>query len=165
VSCRHMTALPERRDEAGKRYGVDVEDTAFAIFELAGGVLAQISSSWASRVKRDDLLQIKVDGTLGSAVCGLHRCFVQPLVATPKPFFDPERPPGMVFDDQWQEMPDVEPARGSYRAGWELFLRHVAEDAPFPSPLIEGAKGVQLAEACYKSNRERRWIDLPPLKV
>src|ERR1700732_5041271 len=161
VSCRHITALPERRDESGKRYDVDVEDTAFATLELAGGVLAQVSSSWASRVKRDDLLQIQVDGTLGSAVCGLHRCFVQPLVATPKPFFDPERPQAMVFDEQWQEMPDIEPFRSSYRAGWELFLKHVAEDAPFPSPLLAGAKGVQLAEACYQSNRERRWIDLP----
>jgi predicted dehydrogenase len=165
VSCRHITALPERCDETGNPYRVDVEDTAFAIFELAGGVLAQVSSSWASRVKRDDLLQIQVDGTRGSAVCGLHRCFVQPLVATPKPFFDPERPQPMVFDEQWQEMPDVEPVRNGYRAGWELFLRHVAEDAPFPSPFLEGAKSVQLAEACYQSHRERRWIDLPALTL
>jgi len=165
VSCRHMTALPERRNENGQWYDVDVEDSAFAIFELADGVLAQVSSSWASRVKRDDLLQIQVDGTLGSAVCGLHRCFVQPLVATPKPFFDPERPQAISFDQQWQEMPDIEPFRSSYRAGWELFLKHVAEDAPFASPLLEGAKGVQLAEACYQSNRERRWIDLPALTV
>jgi len=46
-----------------------------------------------------------------------------------------------------------------------LFLRHVVEDTPFPSPLIEGAKGVQLAEACHQSDRERRWIDLPPLTL
>ena len=70
----------------------------------------------------------------------------------------------MVFDEQWQEMPDVEPLRNGYRAGWELFLRHVAENAPFPSPFLEGAKSVQLAEACYQSSRERRWIDLPQLK-
>ena len=165
VSCRHITALPERRDEIGNPYRVDVEDTAFAIFELAGGILAQVGSSWTSRVKRDDLLQIQVDGTRGSAVCGLHRCFVQPLVATPKPFFDPERAQPMVFDEQWQEMPDVEPVRNGYRAGWELFLRHVAEDAPFPSPFLEGAKSVQLAEACYQSNRERRWIDVPPVTL
>jgi predicted dehydrogenase len=165
VSCRHMTALPERRDESGNCYRVDVEDTAFAIFELAGGVLAQISSSWASRVKRDDLLQIQVDGTLGSAVCGLHRCFVQPLATTPKPFFDPGRPQPMNFDEQWQEMPDVEPLCNGYRAGWEQFLLHVAEDAPFPSPLLEGAKSVQLAEACHQSNRERRWVDLPSLTL
>jgi len=165
VSCRHATAIPERRDENGKIYEVDVEDHAFATFELSGGVLAQVSSSWASRVKRDDLLQIQVDGTLGSAVCGLHRCFVQPLVATPKPFFDPERPQPMDFDEQWQELPDVEPLRNGYRAGWEMFLRHVAEDAPFASPLLEGAKSVQLAEACHQSNRERRWIELPQLTL
>lgn len=165
VSCRHTTALPERRDEKGKWYGVDVEDTAFATFELAGGVLAQVSSSWASRVKRDDLLQIQVDGTRGSAVCGLHRCFVQPLIATPKPLFDPERPQPIVFDEQWQEMPDIEPVRNGYRAGWELFLRHVAENAPFPAPLLEGAKSVQLVEACHQSSRERRWIDLPHLTL
>ena len=46
---------------------------------------------------------------MGSAVCGLHRCFVQPLVATPKPFFDPERPQAISFDQQWQEMPEVLP--------------------------------------------------------
>ncbi len=165
VSCRCATAVPERRDEAGRPYPVDVEDMAFAVFELAGGALAQVGSSWASRVKRDDLLQIQVDGAKGSAVCGLHRCFVQPLVATPRPFFDPERPQTMAFDEQWQEMPDLEPVRNGYRAGWELFLRHVAEDAPFPSPLVEGAKSVQLAEACCRSSRERRWIDLPELTL
>src|SRR5579863_5746985 len=140
VSCRHMTALPTRRDELGRRYDVDVEDHAFAIFDLEGGALAQIGSSWVNRVKRDDLLQIQVDGTLGSAVAGLHRCFIQPAVATPKPFFSPEQPQQMVFDEQWQEMPELEPFENGYRAGWELFLRHVAEDAPFPAPLIEGAR-------------------------
>jgi predicted dehydrogenase len=165
VSCHCSTATPTRRDEGGAPYKVDVEDHAFALFELADGVPALVSSSWASRVKRSDLLQIQVDGSLGSALCGLHRCFIQPLMATPKPFFDPERPQPMVFDEQWQEMPDVEPFRSSYRAGWELFLRHVAEGGPFPSPLIEGAKGVQLAEACHQSHRERRWIDLPPLAL
>jgi predicted dehydrogenase len=165
VSCRHTTAQPRRIDERGEPYEVDVEDHAFAIFELEGGALAQISSSWANRVKRDDLLQIQVDGTLGSAVAGLHRCFIQPAVATPKPFFSPEQPQPMNFHAQWQEMPDIEPFENGYRAGWELFLRHVAEDAAFPAPLIEGAKSVQLAEACYQSHRERRWVELAPLSL
>jgi predicted dehydrogenase len=165
VSCRHATLQPRRVDESGRRYEVDVEDHAFATFELEGGVLAQVTSSWASRVKRDDLLQIQVDGTAGSAVAGLHRCFIQPAAATPRPPFSPEQPQAMVFDEQWQEMPDIEPFENGYRAGWELFLRHVAEGAPFPAPLLEGAKSVQLAEACYHSHRERRWINLPPLAL
>jgi predicted dehydrogenase len=165
VSCRHMTALPTRRDEAGRRYDVDVEDHAFAIFELEGGALAQIGSSWANRVKRDDLLQIQVDGTLGSAVAGLHRCFIQPAVATPRPFFSPEQPQAMVFGEQWQELPELEPFENGYRAGWELFLRHVAEDAPFPAPLLEAARSVQLAEACHQSHRERRWVELSQLSL
>jgi predicted dehydrogenase len=70
-----------------------------------------------------------------------------------------------VFDEQWQEMPEIEPFENGYRAGWELFLRHIATDAPFPAPLIEGAKSVQLAEACYQSHRERCWVDLPPLAL
>jgi predicted dehydrogenase len=165
VSCRYMTAQPRRIDEAGHPYDVDVEDHAFATFELEGGALAQIASSWASRVKRDDLLQIQVDGTRGSAVAGLHRCFIQTAVATPRPFFSPEVPQAMNFDQQWQEMPEIEPFENGYRAGWELFLRHIAEEGPFPAPLIEGAKSVQLAEACYQSHRERRWVDLPLLTV
>lgn len=165
VSCREMTAQPRRIDEAGKPYDVDVEDHAFAIFELAGGAIAQVSSSWASRVKRDDLLQIQIDGTAGSAVCGLHRCFIQPLVATPRPFFDPERPQSAVFDEEWQEVPTLDPFKNSYREGWELFLRHIAEDGPFPSPLIEGAKGVQLAEACHQSHRQRCWVVLDRLSA
>jgi predicted dehydrogenase len=165
VSCRHATAQKRRIDEAGRPYEVDVEDHAFAMFELERGIPAQIASSWASRVKRDDLLQIQVDGTAGSAVAGLHRCFIQPAAATPKPFFSPEVPQAMVFDEQWQEMPDIEPFENGYRAGWELFLRHVADDAAFPAPLIEGAKSVQLAEACYQSHRERRWVDLPKLQL
>lgn len=60
-------------------------------------------------------------------------------------------------------MPDNAAPVNSYRAGWEGFIRHVLEDAPFPSPLIAGARGVQLAELAYQSHRERRWVDVPPL--
>jgi predicted dehydrogenase len=165
VCSREMTAQKRRRDEAGNWYDVDVDDHAFAMFELEGGVLAQVSSSWASRVKREDLLQIQVDGIKGSAVCGLHRCFIQPLTATPRPFMDAERAQTEIFGDEWQEMPTLLPFINPYREGWELFLRHVAEDGAFPSPLIEGAKGVQLAEACHQSHRERRWITLDKLNL
>ncbi len=164
VSCRVSTAIPRRRDEMGRRYDVDVEDTAAATFELAGGAMVQVASSWATRIKRDDMLTLQVDGTLGSAVCGLHRCFVQSLATTPKPAWNIEAERKEDFDDQWQEVPDVETYKNSYRTGWELFLRHVVEDTPFPSPLIEGAKGIQLVDACHASSAERRWTDLPGLE-
>jgi predicted dehydrogenase len=163
VSCRLSTEVPQRRDEQGVRYDVDVEDTALATFELAGGALVHVNSSWATRVRRDDMMIIQVDGTNGSAVCGLHRCYVQSLAATPKPAWNIEAERKENFDDQWQEVPDVEVHKNSYRAGWELFLRHVVEGSPFPSPLIEGVKGIELVDACYRSHAERRWIDLPPL--
>src|SRR5207302_890133 len=167
-------SLARAAERAGRKGGV-VQDKLFLpglkklrkLYEanFFGRVLSRIGSSWASRVKRDDLLQIQVDGTSGSAVAGLHRCFIQPAVATPKPFFSPEQPQAMNFDEQWQEMPNIEPFENGYRAGWELFLRHIAEDAPFPAPLLEGAKSVQLAEACYQSHRERRWVELEPLTL
>jgi predicted dehydrogenase len=163
VSCRKVTQQRKRCDEAGKPFDVDVEDEVFATFEFEGGALAQVTTSWASRVKRDDLIQIQIDGTLGSAVAGGHKCFVQTLAATPRPAWNVEVPQAMNFDEQWQEVPDIEPFRNSYRAGWEQFLRHVADGEPLRSTLLEGAKDVQLTECCYQSDRERRWIDIPAL--
>ena len=163
VSCRKVTQIPKRIDEAGKPYDVDVEDEVFATFEFEGGAFAQVTSSWATRVKRDDMIQIQIDGTLGSALAGGHRCFVQSLAATPKPVWNVEVPQAMNFDEQWQEVPDVEPFRNSYRWGWEQFLRHVAQDDPLRSTMREGARDVQLTEACYQSDRERRWVDIAPL--
>jgi predicted dehydrogenase len=157
--------MPPRRDEAGKLYDVDVEDTALAIFETAGGALVHVTSSWCTRVKRDDMMTLQIDGTDGSAVCGIHRCYVQPLAATPKPLFNVEVPRTENFDAQWQEVPDTDGYRNPYRVGWELFLRHVSEDAPFPYTLLEGAKGVQLADACYRSDAEKRWIELESLTL
>ena len=135
----------------------------FATFEFANGALAQVTTSWATRVKRDDMIQLQIDGTLGSALAGGHRCFVQSLAATPKPAWNVEVPQAMDFDAQWQEVPDNEPFKNSYRWGWEQFLRHVAQDDPLTSPLLEGARDVQLTELCYQSDRERRWIDVPEL--
>ena len=163
VSCRKVTQIPKRIDEAGNPYDVDAEDEVFATFEFDGGALAQVTTSWATRVKRDDMMQIQIDGTLGSAVAGGHRCFVQSLAATPKPIWNAEAPQTMNFDEQWQEIPDTEPFKNSYRSGWEQFLRHIAQDDALRSPMLEGAKDVQLTELCYQSDRERRWIDVPPL--
>jgi predicted dehydrogenase len=165
ISALVKTHVPRRRDERGETYEVDVEDGAYALLELEGGIPVVLTSSWATRVRRDDLMTIQIDGTAGSAVAGLHHCRIQPLVATPKPQWNPDAPQTMNFHEQWQLVPDNALYPSSFRRCWELFLRHVAEDAPFVPTLLEGAKGVQLAEAAYQSVRERRWIDLPVLAI
>lgn len=161
VSCRTKTTTPKRLDEKGQAYDVDVEDLVIATFELANGALVEVNASWSSRIKRDDILTIQVDGTQGSALAGIYRCYIQPMVATPKPVWSIDTPTTENFDGQWLEVPDVDVYNNSYRAGWELFLKHVVENGTFASPLRAGVKGMQLVDACYRSNNERRWIDLP----
>jgi predicted dehydrogenase len=165
VSARISTRLDKRIDEAGKPYDVDVEDEVFATFEHDGGVLTNVTSSWATRIRRDDMMTLQIDGKDGSAICGLHRCFIQPASATPRPHFDVDRPQSMDFDSTWLEVPEVWPVKNGYRQGWEHFLRAIVEGAENPTPLLAGARHVQLAEACYQSSRERRWVDLEELVV
>ncbi len=166
VSCLGATHVHERIDEQGRRYKADADDAAYATFQLEGGVVAHINSSWATRVRRDDLVTFQVDGTHGSAVCGLHKCWTQSRVNTPKPVWNPDEPQTIDFFAGWQEVPDTEPYPNGFRAQWELFLRHVAgEVESFPWDLMAGAKGVQFAEAGLRSWAERRWIDLPKLEV
>ena len=76
VSSASWTAMPERIDEQGQRYEVDVEDAAATLIELDNGAFGTILSSWATRVRRDDLFTLQVDGTKASALAGLHRCHV-----------------------------------------------------------------------------------------
>ena len=165
VSCLGATHIPRRWDEHGEPYTADCDDAAYATFRLAGGVVAQINSSWCTRVRRDDLVTFHVDGTLGSAVAGLTRCVSQARVNTPKPVWNPDCPQPIDFFDTWQEVPDNTDYDNAFKVEWEHFIRHVVEDAPFPWTLLEGAKGVQLAEAGLQSSAERRWIDLPPLSA
>ncbi len=165
VSARIATRLEKRVDEQGNTYDVDVEDEVFAHFEHAGGILAQVASSWATRIRRDDMLTVQIDGTDGSAVATMHQCFVQPAGATPRPHFDVDNKQAMDFDATWLEVPEVWPVKNGYRQGWESFLRHICEGTPHASPLLAGARHVQLAEACYRSHKERRWIDLPELTL
>jgi predicted dehydrogenase len=163
VSCLGSTHIPSRVDEAGKTYAADADDAAYATFELEGGAIAQINSSWVTRVRRDDLVTFHVDGTLGSAVAGLHKCFIQPRTATPKPVWNPDIPQAIDFFQGWQEMPETRPFDNGFKAQWEMFLRHVAEDGPWPYGLEAGAKGVQLAMLGQQSWKERRWVDVPAL--
>jgi predicted dehydrogenase len=165
VSCLGATHIPERVDEAGRHYNATADDAAYATFELDGGVIAQINMSWATRVHRDDLAVFHADGTLGSAIAGLTGCKVQPRVATPRPVWNPDQKQSIDFYSTWQTVPDNVVYDNGFKAQWEMFIRHVAEDAPYAYTLLEGAKGVQLAECALQSWKERRWIDVPALEV
>ena len=164
VSCTGATHIPKRWDENGEPYRADADDAAYATFELEGGIIAHINSSWAVRVRRDDLVTFQVDGTHGSAVAGLTKCWTQHRMNTPKPVWNPDQPQTIDFLGTWDEMPDTTTYDNGFKVQWEVFLRHVAEDAPWQFTLDQGAKGVQLAEAGLRSWRERRWVDLPELQ-
>jgi predicted dehydrogenase len=163
VSCLGATHIPTRWDERGREYAATAEDAAYATFELAGGIVAQINSSWCTRVRRDDLVTFHVDGTLGSAVAGLTDCRTQARVNTPKPVWNPDVPQTIDFFDTWQDVPSNRAYDNAFKVEWELFIRHLFEQGPFHWSLLEGAKGVQLAELGLRSWAERRWVDVPAL--
>ncbi len=165
VSCLGATHVPERYDEQGKRYQVTADDAAYATFQLENEIIAHFNSSWCVRVYRDELLNIQVDGTLGSAVAGLHSCKVQSRVNTPRAVWNPDIPTTHVFRDDWMEVPANQDFENAFKQQWELFLRHVVCDTPFPWTLLEGARGVQLAELGLRSWQERRWLDVPELSM
>ena len=165
VSCRGATHIPERWDEEGRKYTATADDAAYATFELEGDCIAHINSSWCTRVRRDDLVTFHVDGTHGSAVAGTTECWSQARVNTPRPVWNPDEPRTDDFFADWQRVPDSRPRVNAFKAQWEGFIRHLCDDAPWRHGLLEGAKGVQLAEAGLRSWQERRWVDLEPLEA
>ena len=169
LSCIGTTHIPTRWDEAGQPYECTADDAAYATAELIGHngepVIAQMNMSWATRVRRDDLVTFHVDGTHGSAVAGLSSCRAQSRVATPRPVWNPDEKQTINFNDQWQEVPDTQVYDNGFKIQWEHFIRHIAEDAPYKWTLPEGAKGVQLVETALQSWSERRWVDVAPLTI
>ena len=169
ISCMGATHIAERWDEAGKPYKATADDAAYATAELIGHngepVIAQMNMSWATRVRRDDLVTFHVDGTHGSAVAGLSSCRAQSRVTTPRPVWNPDEKQMMNFFDQWQEVPDSQTYDNGFKIQWEHFIRHVVENEPYQWTLPEGAKGVQLVEAALESWKERRWVDIQPLQI
>ncbi|MGD0897385.1 MAG: Gfo/Idh/MocA family oxidoreductase [Thermoguttaceae bacterium] len=157
------THVPRRADEQGRPYECTADDAAYAIFRLRSGIPVQFNSSWCVRVRRDDLLVIQVDGTEGSAVAGLRECRSQPDTSTPKPVWNPDVDQPIDFYADWQPVPASGAYDNAFKVQWELFLKHVVAGAPFRWGLLEGAKGVQLAELGLQSWHDRRWVEVPEL--
>lgn len=165
VYARTTTEIPERVDERGESYRATADDAAYAIFELAGGVTAQLNSSWVTRVNRDELVEFQVDGTHGSAVVGLWGCKVQHRTATPRPTWNPDVLDGHDYAGDWHEVPDNEVFENGFKVQWEEFIRHVAEDSPFPYDFLAGARGVLLAEKGLESARAERRVEIPEVTL
>jgi predicted dehydrogenase len=163
VSCTGATHIKERVDEQGKPYTCTADDAAYATFELEGGIIAHFNSSWTVRVRRDDLLTVQVDGTKGSAVAGLRECYIQHYGNTPKPVWNPDIVQPINFYEGWAKVPEQESMDNAFKVQWELFLKHVVADEPFPWDMKAGAKGVQLAEKGLESWAKRAWVDIPEL--
>ena len=164
VSCLGAIHLPKRRDERGKEYACTSDDACYATIETTNGIVCQFNSSWTVRVRRDDLFTMQVDGTHGSAIVGLRKCWAQSLGTTPRPIWNPDIDQPINFFDGWQEVPDATTYDNAFKIQWELFLKHVALDEPFPWTLRDGAKGVQFAELGLQSWEQRKWLDVPALK-
>ena len=165
VSCLGSTHIRQRWDEQGRKYVCTADDSAYSTFQLEGDIIAHFNSSWAVRVKRDDLLSIQVDGTLGSAVCGLRDCLVQAHGDAPYVTWNPDIESPIEHQDSWTPVFEDQISGNAFRVQWELFLRHVAAEEPFPWNLLEGARGVQLAEKGLESWKRRAWVDIPELEA
>ncbi len=160
VMAKAVTHIPERWDEQGQPYTATADDAAYGIFELEGGIIAQINSSWAVRVDRGELVEFQVDGTHGSATAGLFGCRIQPRAQTPKPVWNPDLPTDQDFRAQWEQVPDIEDYPNGFRAQWEQFLRDVDAGRPHGYDLAAGVRGLQLVEAGLQSSNEGRRVEL-----
>ena len=168
VAALAWTGQTERADEAGERFRVDVEDNAHTLLELESGARGAILSSWSTRVRREDLVTFQVDGTKGSAVAGLRKCWKQAAGDTPlvRGFLmgrDADTMDVSVdYRENWEEELDTAPYKNPYRYGWERFIRHAAGDEPFYADLSAGIRDVRLAEACLESAQEGGWVEMKP---
>ncbi|MCW2722808.1 Gfo/Idh/MocA family oxidoreductase [Pseudonocardia sp.] len=165
VTARAVTHIPQRWDEQDQAYAATADDAAYAIFEIEGGVIAQMNSSWAVRVHRDELVEFQVDGTHGSAVAGLRECVAQQRAHTPKPVWNPDLPVTEPFRSQWLPVPANDDLGNGFKMQWEEFLRDVVAGRPHRFGLLSAARGVQLAELGLRSSAEGRRLEVPEVTL
>ena len=147
MSCLGATHIPERWDETGKPYRCDVDDAAYATFQLDGG---------DHRPHQQLLVHARAARRSRDLPCRRHswlrgrrpaECWSQARVNTPRPVWNPDVPQPINFFETWRRCRTRRPTTTASRREWEMFIRHLFDDAPFKWTLLEGAKGVQLAEA------------------
>ena len=165
VNAQAVTHIPTRWDERGAAYDATADDAAYGIFELEGGAIAQINSSWAVRVYRDELVEFQVDGTHGSAVAGLNKCVAQQRAHTPKPVWNPDLPVTESYRAQWLEVPANDDLDNGFKLQWEEFLADVVAGRTHRFDLLSAARGVQLAELGLRSSAEGRRLDVPTITL
>lgn len=160
VTSKSVTHIHERWDEAGNAYAATADDAAYGIFELEGGIIAQVNSSWAVRIDRGELVEFQVDGTHGSAVAGLFGCRIQSREQTPMPVWNPDLPTDQDFRSQWQQIPDNQEFKNGFRAQWEQFIADVVAERPHPYDFMAGVRGLQLVDAGLTSSKEGRRVEM-----
>jgi len=169
VTAKAVTHIPTRWDEQGQEYPATADDAAYGIFDVTtpdgDPVVAQINSSWAVRVFRDELVEFQVDGTHGSAVAGLRRCVAQQRAHTPKPVWNPDLPATEPFRDQWLEVPANAELDNGFKLQLEEFLRDAVAGRPHRYDLLSAARGVQLAELGLQSSAEGRTVPIPEVTL
>lgn len=169
VTAKAVTHIPTRWDEKGQPYEATADDAAYGIFEVrtpdGDPVIAQINSSWAVRIYRDELVEFQVDGTHGSAVAGLNKCVAQQRGHTPKPVWNPDLPVTESFRDQWLEVPANADLDNGFKLQWEEFLGDVVAGRPHRYGLLSAARGVQLAELGLQSSAEGRRLEIPEITL
>jgi predicted dehydrogenase len=163
VDCLGITHIPKRWDENDQAYKADADDAFYANLMLENGIVAQVNSSWCTRVNRDDLVTFQIDGTKGSAVAGLTQCKVQSLENTPRPVWNPDAPNTIKFQEQWEPFMADAQFNNGFKEQWEMFIKSLYGEGEYIYTLEEGAKGVQLAELAMQSWKERRWMDVDPI--
>ncbi|CAM4039422.1 Gfo/Idh/MocA family protein [Tsukamurella strandjordii] len=165
VTAKAVTQIPVRWDENGREYAATADDAAYGIFEIDGGIIAQINSAWTVRVRRDELVEFQVDGTHGSAVAGLRNCVAQHRSSTPKPVWNPDLPVTEPFRDQWLDVPANADLDNGFKLQWEEFLRDVIAERPHRFGLLSAARGVQLAELGLQSSECGMRLEVPEIAL
>jgi predicted dehydrogenase len=163
IYCLGTTHIHDRMDENNNKYKCTADDAAYVIMELKGGIVAQFNTSWCVRVRRDDLLTLQVDGTEGSAVTGLQKCWSQSYEETPRCVWNPDVENPFDFQKTWKEVGSQETFDNAFKTQWELFLRHVILDEPFRYTFLEGAKNILLAEKAIESWEKQAKVPIPKL--